>query len=292
MNNFMSGMRREVVKANGIKINTWIGGRGKPLLLLHGYPQTAQMWRKITPTLMKSNFSVICPDMRGYGDSEKPMSGYDKRTMAADMVYLMSELGFKNFALAGHDRGARVSHRLALDWPDRVSTLTLMDIVPTLTVFRGTDSKLAAAYWHFFFFQTPDLPEIMISRNLEQFLSHVFRVWGAHNHFIEEEVFQEYYRTFRIPGTIRATLEDYRAAASVDLKHDEFDSTSKIECPVLAIWGKENKTMSLFDVTETWRQKSNDARGQSISCGHFIPEEAPKELLDVMLPFIEYSNPK
>ena len=152
MTDFMDGMSRQQVRANGIRINTWIGGDGPPLVLLHGYPQTGQMWRKMTPTLIQQ-FSVVCPDLRGYGDSAKPRDGFDKRTMARDIAELMRELGHKQYMVVGHDRGARVAHRLALDHADAVKRLVVLDIVPTHTVFRDTGKDLAAAYWHWFFFQ-------------------------------------------------------------------------------------------------------------------------------------------
>jgi haloacetate dehalogenase len=173
MIDFMHGMHRQSVRANGIRLNTWTGGGGPALVLLHGYPQTAQMWRKMTPALVKQ-FNVICPDLRGYGDSDKPRDGFDKRTMARDIAELMRELGHDRYMVVGHDRGARVAHRLALDHAGAVSRLVFLDIVPTHTVFRDTGKELAAAYWHWFFFQAPDLPEIMIRNSAEPFLRTMF----------------------------------------------------------------------------------------------------------------------
>ena len=180
MTDFMRGMTRKTVRANGIRLNAWAGGEGPALLLLHGYPQTGQMWRKMTPALI-GQFSVVCPDLRGYGDSEKPRDGFDKRTMAKDMAELMRELGHETYAVVGHDRGARVAHRLALDHGDAVTRLAVLDIVPTHTVFRDTGKELAAAYWHWFFFQVPDLPEIMIANSAEPFLRMMFRALTRHN---------------------------------------------------------------------------------------------------------------
>jgi len=285
MSDFMTGMSRTSVRANGIRINTWTGGKGPALVLLHGYPQTGQMWRKMTPAFIKE-FSVVCPDLRGYGDSDKPRDGFDKRTMARDIAELMRELGYERYMVVGHDRGARVAHRLALDHADAVSRLAILDIVPTHTVFRDTGRELAAAYWHWFFFQAPDLPEIMIRNSAEPFLRTMFRALTWRQDAIEEPMFQEYLRAFTLPGTIRCGLEDYRAAATIDFADDEADLEKKIKCPVYAIWGEFGKMHTLFDVAATWREKAGDVRGNPLACGHFIPEEAPDELLSALLPFL------
>jgi haloacetate dehalogenase len=285
MNDFMKGMRRQTVRANGVRINAWVGGKGDPVVLLHGYPQTGPMWRKVVPGLL-DRFTVVCPDLRGYGDSDKPRDGYDKRSMAKDMHDVMHALGHRRFALVGHDRGARVAHRLAMDYPEAVKNLTVLDIVPTHTVFKNTGKELAAAYWHWFFFQVPDLPEIMIANSAEPFLRHMFRALCFRQDTIEEPMFQEYLRAFRLPGTIRAGLEDYRAAATVDIADDERELGKKLACPVLAIWGEYGKMHTLFDVLGTWREKAASVRGQPVKCGHFIPEEAPEELLRDLIPFL------
>ena len=285
MTDFMHGMRRQSVRANGIRLNTWTGGDGPPLVLLHGYPQTAQMWRKMTPALIKK-FSIVCPDLRGYGDSDKPRDGFDKRTMARDIAELMRELGHDRYMVVGHDRGARVGHRLALDHADAVSRLVVLDIVPTHTVFRDTGKELAAAYWHWFFFQAPDLPEIMIRNSAEPFLRTMFRALTWQQDAIEEPMFEEYLRALLLPGTIRCGLEDYRAAATTDCADDEADLDKKLKCPVYAIWGEFGKMHALFDVVETWREKAIDVRGNPIASGHFIPEEAPEALLTDLLPFL------
>jgi haloacetate dehalogenase len=281
----MSGMEQRVIRANGIRINAWLGGKGVPLVLLHGYPQTGQMWRKVAPALL-AEFQVVCPDLRGYGDTEKPRDGYDKRTMARDVHQLMEVLGHKRYAVIGHDRGARVAHRLALDYPDAVTKLCVLDIVPTHTVFRNTGKDLAAAYWHWFYFQVPDLPELMISAAPEAFLRYMLRGWTFRAGAIEEAMVQEYIRAFTIPGTIRAGLEDYRAAATRDIEDDERDLAIKVRCPVLAIWGEHGKMHTLFDVLGSWRDKALDVRGHPLPCGHFIAEEAPAELLSDLRPFL------
>lgn len=274
----MTGMDHRTVRANGIRINLWVGGNGPPVLLLHGYPQTAQMWHRIAPRLIEQ-YTVVCPDLRGYGDSDKPGDGYDKKTMARDMHETMLSLGHAAYALIGHDRGARVAHRQALDYPDAVTRLCVLDIVPTHTVFARADRHLAAAYWHWFFFQTPDLPELMISAAPEAFLRHLFRGLTFRAGAIEEPLFQEYLRAFKLPGTIRAGLEDYRAAATRDFDDDERDLGRRVRCPVLAIWGEFGKMHGMFDVLATWKEKADTVEGHPLPCGHFIPEEAPEELL-------------
>jgi len=282
---FMPGMQQQTIRANGVRVNAWVGGQGNPVLLLHGYPQTGQMWRKLVPQLT-GHFTVVCPDLRGYGDTDKPRDGYDKRSMAKDMHEVMLALGHRRYALVGHDRGARVAHRLAMDYPDAVKNLTVLDIVPTHTVFSRTGRELAAAYWHWFFFQAPDLPEIMIANSAEAFLRNMFRALCHRQDAIEEPMFAEYLRAFTLPGTIRGGLEDYRAAATVDFADDERDLGKKLACPVLAIWGEFGKMHTLFDVLATWREKAADVRGHPLPCGHFIPEEAPEELARDLLPFL------
>lgn len=285
MADFMAGMRRSTVRANGIRMNVWTGGEGPTLVLLHGYPQTGQMWHKVSPTLMK-RFNLIIPDLRGYGDSEKARSGFDKKTMAKDIACLASELGHETFFLMGHDRGARVAHRLALDFPERVEKLIILDIVPTHTIFSRTGRELAAAYWHWFYFQAPDLPEIMIRNSAEPFLQTMFRSLSWRPDAIDDLLFAEYLRAFTLPGTIRCGLEDYRAAATIDYEDDERDLGTKLSCPVYTIWGQFGKMESLFDVVDTWKEKADNVIGKSLPCGHFIPEEAPDELLSEIVPFL------
>lgn len=285
MADFMAGMRRSTVRANGIRMNVWTGGEGPTLVLLHGYPQTGQMWHKVSPTLMK-RFNLIIPDLRGYGDSEKARSGFDKKTMAKDIACLASELGHETFFLMGHDRGARVAHRLALDFAERVEKLIVLDIVPTHTIFSRTGRELAAAYWHWFYFQAPDLPEIMIRNSAEPFLQTMFRSLSWRPDAIDDLLFAEYLRAFTSPGTIRCGLEDYRAAASIDYEDDERDLGTKLSCPVYTIWGQFGKMESLFDVVDTWKEKADNVIGKSLPCGHFIPEEAPNELLSEIVPFL------
>ncbi len=284
MSDFMTGMSRSTVRANGVRMNVWTGGEGPALILLHGYPQTGQMWHKVSPALMKE-FSLVIPDLRGYGDSEKAPAGYDKKTMAKDIACLASELGHETFLLMGHDRGARVAHRLALDFSERVKKLVVLDIVPTHTIFSRTGRELATAYWHWFYFQAPDLPEIMIRNSAEPFLQTMFRSLSWRPNAIDDILFAEYLRAFTLPGTIRCGLEDYRAAATIDFEDDERDLGTKLACPVYSIWGQFGKMDSLFDVVDTWKEKADNVIGKSLPCGHFIPEEAPEELLEEVVPF-------
>ena len=284
MSDFMTGMSRSTVRANGVRMNVWTGGKGPALILLHGYPQTGQMWHKVSPALMKE-FSLVIPDLRGYGDSEKAPAGYDKKTMAKDIACLASELGHETFLLMGHDRGARVAHRLALDFSERVKKLVVLDIVPTHTIFSRTGRELATAYWHWFYFQAPDLPEIMIRNSAEPFLQTMFRSLSWRPNAIDDILFAEYLRAFTLPGTIRCGLEDYRAAATIDFEDDERDLGTKLACPVYSIWGQFGKMDSLFDVVDTWKEKADNVIGKSLPCGHFIPEEAPEELLEEVVPF-------
>jgi haloacetate dehalogenase len=285
MAHFMSGMQQRVVHANGIRVNLWTGGEGPALVLLHGYPQTGQMWRKVAPALL-DRYTVVCPDLRGYGDSDKPRAGYDKRTMARDIHLVMEALGHSRYAVVGHDRGARVGHRLALDHAQAVSHLCVLDIVPTHTVFARTDRHLAAAYWHWFFFQAPDLPELMIGAVPEAFLRGMLRALTFRAEAIEETMVQEYLRAFTLPGTIRAGLEDYRMAATQDFEDDERDLGRKLACPVLAIWGEFGTMHTLFDVLAAWKEKAERVEGHALPCGHFIPEEAPQDLLADLARFL------
>lgn len=281
----MPGFTQRFVRANGIRFHTWVGGEGPALVLLHGYPQSGIMWRKVAPALAR-RFTVVIPDLRGYGDSDKPRDGFDKKTMASDIHGVMQALGHARYRVVGHDRGARVSHRLALDHADAVERLSLLDIVPTHTLFRDTGRELAAAYWHWFFFQVPDLPEVMISATPEPFLRNMFRALSAEAGAIEEAAFAEYLRVFTLPGTIRCGLEDYRAAAKQDYADDEADLALRVRCPVQILWGEFGKMHTMFDVLATWRAKADDVRGRPLPCGHFIPEEAPEALLAELEPFL------
>jgi len=224
----LDGFQQDRITTTGAEINLRRAGEGPPLLLLHGYPQTHVMWHKIAPALAE-RFTVVLTDLRGYGDSAKPPGGdnheaYSKRAMAQDQVEVMTALGFDSFAVAGHDRGARVGHRLALDHPERVSKLALLDIAPTLAMYERTDMAFASAYYHWFFLIQPyDLPERLIGADSDFYLEKKIGKWSRNDGAFTAAALAEYKRCFRDPATIHATCEDYRAAAGTDLEHDRAD---------------------------------------------------------------------
>jgi haloacetate dehalogenase len=279
------------VDAEGIRIRTAVGGSGPPLLLIHGHPQTHLTWHKVAPELSR-RFTVILTDLRGYGDSAKPEGGphhenYSKRAMAADQVAVMRALGHERFAVVGHDRGARVTHRMALDHPEAVSKMVLLDIAPTATMYARTDMEFARRYfWWFFLIQPYPLPERLIEADPDFFLeTHIagqIKIEGA----ADPRVMAEYRRCYADPATRHAICEDYRAAASIDLEHDAADSAKKLVAPLLALWGGRGTVGTLYDVLETWREKAEDVRGHAIDCGHSPQEEAPEELLKALETFL------
>jgi haloacetate dehalogenase len=279
------GFARRRVAADGFSINAVVGGQGPPLLLLHGYPQTHAMWHRVAPRLA-ADFTVVAADLRGYGDSDRPKSdpdhrAYAKRTMAADMVAVMHALGFDRFGVAGHDRGGRVAYRLALDHPERVSGLAVLDIIPTHAVFAAVDKEMATSTFHWFFLIQPfDLPERLIGGDPAYFLKTLLTRWsGAGLAPFAEEALAEYVRCFSDPEVIHATCEDYRAGATIDVELDGADLGRRmIRCPTLALFGGENRRLARRrDVVEVWRQWATDVHGHALPCGHFLPEEAPDE---------------
>jgi len=267
------------------------GGSGPPLLLLHGHPQTHVMWHAVAPALAE-RFTVVAPDLRGYGESSKPPTTpdhepYSKRAMACDQVELMRRLGFERFSVCGHDRGARCAYRLALDEPASVDRLAVLDIVPTSDVFRLADMKFGLAYWHWFFLAQPDgLPERMIGADPDAF--YFSQRYQARDLF-EPAALDDYLRCARRPETIHAMCEDYRAGATIDFALDEADrGARRIECPVLVLWGGRGKLPELYDdVLSIWRGWANDVRGRALDCGHYLAEEAPAETLRELLSFFE-----
>ncbi len=262
-------------------IAAWIGGDGPPLLLLHGYPQTRMMWHRVAPRLAASGRTVVVPDLRGYGESGSPEPSADgathsKREMARDQVELMSALGFTRFDVAGHDRGGRVAHRLALDVPEMVARLAVLDILPTRTLLRQTDLGFATAYWHWFFLQQPGgLPERMIGADPEWFVREILRRWAADPDRIDPAAAAEYVRRFT-PGAIAASCADYRAAAGPDLAHDDADAAAgrTVTQPLLALWGAHGAMGRMYDVLAFWHEVADQARGAAVDAGHFLAEEA------------------
>ncbi len=278
------------IDAGGTTIHTVHGGSGPPLLLLHGYPQTHVIWHKIAPRLAE-RFTVVATDLRGYGDSGKPLSdadhaAYSKRTTARDQVEVMATLGFETFLVAGHDRGGRVGHRMALDHPDKVEKLAVLDIVPTHKIFSTVGKDVATGYYHWFFLiQGGGLPETLIGHDPEFYLRTKIKQWGGDIEAFTEEALAEYLRCFSDPACIHASCEDYRAAASIDLDHDEADLVRKVECPLLALWGDKGLMERHYDVLATWRERATDVRGRSLQCGHYLPEEAPEDTLAELIGF-------
>jgi haloacetate dehalogenase len=282
MTDFFPGFEHRRITTSGAEINLVTGGSGPPLLLLHGYPQTHLMWRKLAPRLA-TEFTVVVPDLRGYGDSSKPPAGpdnagYSKRGLALDQVETMRVLGFERFAVAGHDRGARVAHRLARDHSERIERLSLLDIVPTLYRFETIDQKAATSSWHWFFLIQPNgFPERLIGSDAEFFLRHQLAALLRDPAILEPEAFAEYLRCFRNPETIRATCDEYRAGASIDLVHDRADRDRRLTMPLLVLWGERSSQGSGYDVLGVWREHAQNVTGHGIASGHFLPEEAPDE---------------
>jgi haloacetate dehalogenase len=278
------------IETSGATIPVVHGGSGPPLLLLHGYPQTHVMWHRVAPGLAE-RFTVVAGDLRGYGDSGKPVSdpthlAYSKRAMAEDQVEVMETLGFRRFYVAGHDRGGRVGHRMALDHRDRVEKLAVLDIVPTHKIFSTVDKNVATGYYHWFFLiQGNGLPETLIGHDPAYYLQAKLRQWAGDAGAFAPQALAEYMRCFGDPACIHASCEDYRAAAGIDLEHDEADMDRKLECPLLVLWGEKGLMERHYDVPATWRERALDVRGRKLACGHFLAEEKPEETLAELLAF-------
>jgi haloacetate dehalogenase len=283
------GFKRASITTTGATINLVMAGSGPPVLLLHGYPQTHVIWHKIAPRLAQ-DFTLIIPDLRGYGDSSKPSGGedhvgYSKRAMSQDQVEVMAHLGFDEFAVAGHDRGGRVAHRLALDYSERITRIAVLDIVPTYKLYNTVSRDFATAYFHWFFLIQPaPFPETLIGNNVETYLKRAFGRAGPEA--ITEEAYAEYLRCFRDPASIHASCEDYRAAASIDLVHDEADLNRRIACPMLVLWGEKGAMHPLYDVIATWKERALNVTGKALPCGHYLSEEAPEETLAELKSFL------
>lgn len=276
----------------GIRMRFAMGGKGPVLLLVHGHPHTHIIWRKVAPQLAK-NHTVILPDLRGYGDTDKPESTpdhrpYSKKEMAKDLIALTQSLGIDRFAFVGHDRGARVAHRLALDYPDAVTKAVFVDIAPTATMYELTNKEFATKYfWWFFLIQPEPFPEKLIGFDPEYFLHHHINGQIKIKGVVEDRAFKEYLRCYKNPATIHAICEDYRAAAGIDLEDDKADADQRIRCPLYLLWGARGTVGKLYDVVGTWRNKAVNVSGEALDCGHSPEEECPEIFLEKVKAFLD-----
>ena len=295
--NWFQGFEARHFDLAGTRIHARIGGRpdAPPLLLVHGFPQTHVMWHRVARELAP-HFRLVLPDLRGYGDSAQPAgeadhANYSKRVMAQDLLRLMHTLGHERFAVCGHDRGGRVAHRLALDHPQAVARLAVIDIAPTLDMYAATDMRFARAYYHWFFLIQPTpWPERMIGANPLEYLHWKLGGWGAGNtQYIEPEAMAEYERCFARPAAIHAACEDYRASAGIDLEHDRASRAAgqRIACDTLVLWGSRGVVHAQFDPMALWRaQCAAGLEGEALDAGHFIPEELPAATATRLLSFL------
>lgn len=288
----LEGFESLRIARDGVTLNVRRAGQGAPLLLLHGHPQSHAMWHRVAPQLAQ-RFSVVLMDLRGYGDSGRPDAGpdsvaYSKREMARDAVHVMRDLGHEHFQVLAHDRGARVAHRLALDHPQAVERLMLLDIAPTLAMYRHTTEAFARAYWHWFFLIQPGpLPQALIESGPVRYVRSVMGARHAGLAAFAPEALAEYERCAAIPGTAAAMVADYRASAGIDLQHDQadLDAGRRLAQPLRVLWGEHGAVARCFDVPALWRPWADDFSGRSLACGHYIAEEAPALLLDEILTF-------
>lgn len=293
MADFFEDFKIQTVQVTDGKIHMRTAGSGPPLLLLHGNPQTHAMWHAVAPNLAES-FSVYCPDLRGYGQSFKPPpsddhASYSKKQMAVDMAELMSHFGHERFYIASHDRGARVAHRLAIDFPARVSKLAVLDIIPTIEHFERTDMQFAMGYYHWFWLAQPHpKPESIINEAPDTwFRAHTSRE-PKKDDFFHPSALADYLDAVRTPEMITGMCEDYRAAASIDLLHDREsrESNQIMQCPLLVLWGEKGKIGKWYEPLEIWRNYCADkVTGGPVSSGHYLAEEAPQEVLQSLMDF-------
>ncbi len=290
----LPGFEYQRVDVEGVTVNCAAGGSGPPLLLLHGYPENHLMWRQVAPDLARDH-TVVRSDLRGYGDSGKPAPDaagdvYSKRSMARDQAGLMRQLGFGSFQLVGHDRGARVAHRLTLDHPGAVTRLAVLDIVPTRHVFHNVTRAMATAYYHWFFLPLPNgIPERMIGADPAYWIRSLIGLLLGKGASIEPAVMEDYIRCFSDPRTIAGSCADYRSAASTDLVHDDetFAAAQKVGCPVLVLWGAQSFVGRGYEPLSVWRQYATDVRGEPLPTGHFPPEEAPGLVIAALRDFLD-----
>lgn len=276
------------IATNGTTIHGVIGGSGPPLLLLHGYPQTHVMWHKVAP-ILAAHYTLIIPDLRGYGASGKPVtdadhSPYSKREMARDMAGVMSHFGHTRFAVLAHDRGARVAHRLAVDHADRVAAMILLDIAPTREMYANTTAAFATVYWHWFWLiQDAPFPETQIAADPLFYLNKKLRSWGDKPKPFSDAAFAAYAEAIKDPATIHAMCEDYRAAATIDITHD--DEGGMITCPLNVLWGADGAIEAHFDCLDLWKQRATTVTGHNLPGGHYLAEELPDMVAQEALQF-------
>jgi haloacetate dehalogenase len=292
---FLPGFAFHSIKiSEAVTIHARSAGSGRPLLLMHGQPQTSATWYAVAPALSQ-RFTVVATDLRGYGDSSRPASdgshaAYSKRRMALDQIEVMRQLGYKRFAVVGHDRGGRVAHRMARDHPQVVERLAVLDIAPTSTMYARTNREFATSYfWWFFLIQPDGLPERLIGQDIEFFFRDHLKTQSKTRGVPEETLVQEYLRCLRKEDSVHAICEDYRAAAGIDLEHDAVDDDAgkRLGMPLLALWGARGTVGHLYDVLDTWREKAVNVTGGALDCGHILQEEAPGPLLEQLLAFLD-----
>jgi haloacetate dehalogenase len=277
---------------NGVSTHARVGGSGPPLLLLHGHPQTHAMWHAVAPALAERH-TVVCADLRGYGDSSKPAADVppdwgSKRHMAADMLALMQSLGYSQFDVLAHDRGARAAHRLALDHPGAVKRLMLLDIAPTLAMYTGAGNEFARAYWHWFFLIQPaPLPERLIEANPAAYVREVMGRRHAGLAVFAPQALAEYERCVALPGSAAGICADYRASAGIDLEHDQasIQSGQRLTQPLKVLWGQHGAVNRCFDVARLWQEVATQFSGHTLDCGHYLAEEKPQQVLNEALAF-------
>ncbi|MET0538370.1 MAG: alpha/beta hydrolase [Xanthobacteraceae bacterium] len=293
------GFTRAEIQTSGARITTLYGGQGPPVLLLHGNPFSHVSWHSVAPPLARE-FTVVATDLRGYGDSEKPPGGadhsaYSFRSMASDQIEVMAKLGFRRFYCAGHDRGARVLHRMCLDHPERVARAAILDIMPQHHLLNHVTRQWATFSWHWFFMIQPyDFPERLMSADPDYFIEKKLSKTSQGLSFFSPEALAEYKGCYRNPATVHAICEDYRATHGVDLAMDEQDFAAgrKIECPVLLLWGATGGVGRNHKPAEVWTlYASNIVRGAALPCGHYLSEEAPQETYRELREFFIAEDP-
>ena len=291
---FEEFQRHKVDAGDNVNINCVVAGSGPPVLLLHGFPQNLAMWARVAPMIVAAGYTVVCSDLRGYGDSSKPLcapdrSNYTFRAMGRDQVRLMELLGHPRFHVVGHDRGGRTAHRMALDRPDVLLSLAVLDIVPTYAMFMDTNRHVAGAYWHWYFLsQPPPFPERVIANDPDLFYETCLVGWGAARiEDFDAAMLAEYRRCWRDPGMIHGSCADYAAAATRDLEHDEADLERKVECPALILFGANGTMAMCFDIPAEWRKRCRNVTAQTIPGGHFFADQSPDETAGKLVAFLK-----